>query len=300
MPVEAIVERTVASSRMQNRLARARRCAAAIASSAPRPPLPLFTSDDLAAIKPSLVVRTAEAFARKRWRTWPRCMFARSRRRAGVWWRRAVRGDALLLAAAHLLTAIGFALLLSRQDPLRDTLLFARYTEGVLLGLGVMVAVSLRELSPRSVSAIQLPAACWRRWRCLSLLMLFGSGPGTSTRKSESRAGATDRSDPTAAGVVPRRLFCPAMGTAAANPQRHRRTLPRAALAHASACRLCAASRRRRRCRAAVLLSSERSRTGVVSLVRLPGDVCRWRAAAWAWRLPASSCSLPASTPATR
>ena len=43
--------------------------------------------------------------------------------RGGAW--RAT--DVVLLAAAHLLTAVGFAVLLSRPDPLRDTLLFVRY-----------------------------------------------------------------------------------------------------------------------------------------------------------------------------
>jgi hypothetical protein len=40
----------------------------------------------------------------------------------------------VLLAAAHLLTAVGFAVLVSRVDPLRDNLLFVRYAEGVLVG----------------------------------------------------------------------------------------------------------------------------------------------------------------------
>jgi hypothetical protein len=51
-----------------------------------------------------------------------------------VWWLRGVRGDRLVLAVAHLLTAIGFAALLSRPDPLRDSVLFVRFTEGILAG----------------------------------------------------------------------------------------------------------------------------------------------------------------------
>ncbi|MBA3269387.1 MAG: FtsW/RodA/SpoVE family cell cycle protein, partial [Acidobacteria bacterium] len=143
--------------------------------------LPLFTADEMTVLKPALVVRTTQTFART------------TLGYAGVyvggfyvvwflWWRRRVRGDALLLAAAHLLTAIGFALLLSRQDPLRDTMLFVRYTEGVLLGLGVMVAVSLvnfRRAAFLRFSYLPLMAAL----SLSALLLLFGSGPGTSAAK---------------------------------------------------------------------------------------------------------------------
>ena len=68
-----------------------------------------------------------------------------------------------LLAAAHLLTALGFALLLSRADPLRDTLLFVRYTEGVLVGLALLALVSLVDFRKAAFLTLQLPAAARRR-----------------------------------------------------------------------------------------------------------------------------------------
>ena len=146
-----------------------------------RTSLPLFTAEDLTNLKPLLAVRTADTFALR--------TMAYTAGYVGafylvllLWWMRPVRGDTLLLAAAHFLTAVGFALLLSRQDPLRDTMLFARYTETVVLGLAVMAAVSLvdfRRAAFLRFSYLPLLAAL-----ALSvLLMLFGTGPGTSSAK---------------------------------------------------------------------------------------------------------------------
>ena len=83
-------------------------------------------------------------------------------------WRRRVRSAAivLLLAVAHLLTAIGFAVLLSRPDPLRDTLLFVRYAEGVRSVSALMAALSFVDFAHGRVPRAQLPAAHRRACRC--------------------------------------------------------------------------------------------------------------------------------------
>jgi cell division protein FtsW (lipid II flippase) len=99
-----------------------------------------------------------------------------------VWRLRRIQGDRLLLAVAHLLTAIGFAVLLSRPDPLRDSLLFVRFVEGIAFGLLVMTGLSLIDFGKAAfVEFSYLPLAA-----ALSLsvlLILFGSGPGSSTAK---------------------------------------------------------------------------------------------------------------------
>ena len=88
----------------------------------------------------------------------------------------------VVLALAHLLTAIGFAAMIARGDPLRDTLLFVRFAQGVVVGTVLMAAVSLVPLRRTGLSAfslIPLGAAC-----LLSvLLILFGSGPSGSNAK---------------------------------------------------------------------------------------------------------------------
>ena len=108
---------------------------------------PIFSPTDLAALKPSIVVRTLETFGRLTlvwsalyflsfwvvallWTVVPvsaaadRALFApdssnpeSKQKTRGRRPRLQSRGDLLLLAAAHLLTAIGFAALLSRTDP---------------------------------------------------------------------------------------------------------------------------------------------------------------------------------------
>jgi cell division protein FtsW (lipid II flippase) len=99
-----------------------------------------------------------------------------------VWRTARVPGDRTLLGAAHLLTAIGFLAMIARQDPLRDTLLFARYAQGVIAGLAAMTAVSLLDLRKaifRDMSYMPLLAALLL---CV-ILILFGSGPAGSAAK---------------------------------------------------------------------------------------------------------------------
>src|SRR6185436_20256283 len=99
-----------------------------------------------------------------------------------LWWLTKREGDVILLSAAHLLTALGLAALISRADPLRDSLLFVRYVQGVLVGLGFLGGLSL----------VNLRTSAWLRLRYLPLaaaftlslaLILFGDGPGSSGAK---------------------------------------------------------------------------------------------------------------------
>jgi cell division protein FtsW (lipid II flippase) len=142
---------------------------------------PLFTAANVAALKPFLTVRTPREFRLQVLLFG--CMYLLAFHLVSLVWRlRGIRGDRLLLAVAHLLTAIGFAVLLSRPDPLRDSLLFVRFAEGTVVGLLVMTALSLIEFGgARFVELSYLPLA-----GALSLsvvLILFGSGPGSSHAK---------------------------------------------------------------------------------------------------------------------
>jgi cell division protein FtsW (lipid II flippase) len=143
--------------------------------------IPLFTSTDISRLKPYLTVRTRDEFRRQAW------MFAALyivgfHAVALLWRRRRVRTDLLLLTTVHLLTAVGFAVLLSRPDPLRDNLLFVRYAETIALGLALMASLSLVDVAAMGfVSLSYLPMIA-----ALSLsvlLILFGSGPGSSSAK---------------------------------------------------------------------------------------------------------------------
>jgi len=141
----------------------------------------VITARDLAAIKPAFVVRTPEEFRRTVLFWGFACVIAFPAI-VLLWRARAVEGDRLLLAAAHLLTALGFAALLSRADPLRDSLLFVRYTAGVLIGLAAMGAVSLVDF--RKTAFVRLAYVPLLGALLLSvLLVVFGHGPGRSGAK---------------------------------------------------------------------------------------------------------------------
>ena len=162
------------------RLQRSRESAAASGRAVPAA-IPLLTAADLATLKPFLCVRTHQEFRRAVFLY--TCLYVVAFHLVPlVWWRRGVRGDRLVLAVAHLLTAIGFAALLSRPDPLRDSMLFVRFTEGTLAGLLVMTAVSIVDFGRIGFAELSyLPLA-----GALSLsvlLIAFGSGPGNSAAK---------------------------------------------------------------------------------------------------------------------
>src|SRR4029453_1387599 len=83
---------------------------------------------------------------------------------------------------AHVLTGIGFAVLLARPDPLRDSLLFVRYAETTIAGVAVMGGLSMIDFTAAGFGAFSyLPLM-----GALSLsvlLIAFGSGPGSSSAK---------------------------------------------------------------------------------------------------------------------
>ena len=87
---------------------------------APPDALPVLSGDALATIKPSLVVRTHDEMRGLVMR-YAALYIAAFYAVLVVWRIRRVPGDVWLLAGVHMLTAIGFALLVSRVDPLRDT-----------------------------------------------------------------------------------------------------------------------------------------------------------------------------------
>jgi len=142
---------------------------------------PLFTAAEITALKPAFVVRSSETFFRLA-RFWS-VLYLLSFWAIILLWRiRGIRGDILLLSGAHLLTAIGFAALLSRPDPLRDSVLFVRYAQTVIAGLGLFCLVSFinfRRAAFLSLSYVPLLAAFLLSF----MLILFGQGPGNSGAK---------------------------------------------------------------------------------------------------------------------
>ena len=144
--------------------------------------VPLLTGADLSSVKSAFVVRDL-ATVRRSLVTWAVLYLLGFHLVSIVWRARGIRGDRLLLVCAHVLTALGFAAMVSRPDPLRDWLLFARYAQGVLAGLVLMAVVSfvnVRTSGLKALSYVPLAGAF-----ALSILLLspLGSGPAGSGAK---------------------------------------------------------------------------------------------------------------------
>ncbi|HEX9365306.1 MAG TPA: FtsW/RodA/SpoVE family cell cycle protein, partial [Vicinamibacterales bacterium] len=179
VPSDAI-DRAGGATAYRERLADERAKAAAAGTSAPET-IPLMTGAELAALKPRLVVRTRAA-ARRALLLWGGLYIAGFYAVLIVWRGRGIAGDRLLLAIAHTLTAVGFAIMVSRPDPLRDVALFVRYAQGVLVGLAMLAAVShldVRTAFLRHFSYLPLAGALLLS----ATLILVGSGPSGSTAK---------------------------------------------------------------------------------------------------------------------
>jgi cell division protein FtsW (lipid II flippase)/cell division protein FtsI/penicillin-binding protein 2 len=140
--------------------------------------VPLLSRQDIVSLKPLLTVRTPEEFTRRVVRAvagfiavfWLAHLFRRSRRRDD---------DPLLLPAVMLLCGIGIATMCALRDPIRDTIAAEAFAGGAMLGVVLLVAASEVDFeTSRLRRAVLLPlgVAC----ALATLLLLFGSGPGTS------------------------------------------------------------------------------------------------------------------------
>jgi cell division protein FtsW (lipid II flippase) len=141
----------------------------------------VLTRGELAALKPFAIVRTTDSHGRLVVQ-WAAIYLASVWLVVAWWFVLGVRGDYQLLAAAHLLTALGFAALLSRQDPLRDTLLFVRHAQLTAVGFIGFAAVSvidLRRLARAGFSYLPLVGALGLS----AALILFGAGPTGSNAR---------------------------------------------------------------------------------------------------------------------
>jgi cell division protein FtsW (lipid II flippase) len=137
-----------------------------------------LSSLDLAEVKPRLVVRT-------------RAEYVAAVRVACLWffgafvaahlvrrWRR-TDDDPLILPALLALCGLGLMGMLALRDPLRDTMTVRLFAAGVAGGLAVMLAASAIDFeSSRLRRAVGAPLVL--AFGLATLLLLFGSGPGSS------------------------------------------------------------------------------------------------------------------------
>ncbi len=164
---------------LKKRLADARTAA----QSQHRPPpehLTLVTTAQIRAVKPALIVREHYQF-RTDLELWVLLLCS------GFWllhvvWRIArFGGDQVILPSLAALTGIGFLMMITLRDPFRDTELFVPFVQGVLCGCVVMLVITQVEwqLHLRGLAFIPLIMS----FGLSVLLLVFGSGPGTSDAK---------------------------------------------------------------------------------------------------------------------
>src|SRR6266542_2820161 len=176
----AAIERTPGAAALRARLEDERARTQAAGRPAPQS-VPVLTQADLTEIKPRLVVRT-RSDVRGALLLWTALYVVAFQALSLTWRAKQMKGDRTLLVGAHVLTALGLAAMVSRADPVRDAILFTRYTQGVIAGVAIAAAVSLINLRTafvRSLSYVPLVAAF-----ALSLvLLIFGGGPAGSHAK---------------------------------------------------------------------------------------------------------------------
>src|SRR5258708_1754112 len=144
------------------------------------PSITLLTPEQFAQLKPSVRVRMVGAFLRQ-FLIWSVLLLAGFFAVHYVWRFRAFTGDNLMLPAIAALSGAGLILMVSLRDPLRDTLMFADFAQGVFWGCLVLIVFSIpnyeRQLGRLSwvplLTALMLAVA----------LGIFGSGPGSSDAK---------------------------------------------------------------------------------------------------------------------
>ena len=139
-----------------------------------------FSGEQFRYLKPRLVVRRPEEF-RRAFFLWTLVFFA-AFFAVEVWWSvRGFRGDQTFLPVLLLLCGAGLMLMISLRDPVRDNLIFVDFAQGVVAGalrMGAMSGIDYERLAGR-LSFVPLLAS----FGLSVLLVLFGSGPGTSDVK---------------------------------------------------------------------------------------------------------------------
>ncbi len=140
----------------------------------------LLTGAQFSHLKPLLVVRTLQQ-ARNRLLLWTAVFFAVFFVVHIFWSYRSHRGASFVLPALELLSGIGLALMITLRDPVRDTLMFVEFIQGVGLGcivLAVASTVDYERLTGR-LSYIPLIAG----FLLSAALIVLGSGPTGSDAK---------------------------------------------------------------------------------------------------------------------
>ena len=136
----------------------------------------------LAKLKPLISVRTSRRIPPRILR-WSALYFAGFYLVALVWRAAQFRGDRAFLPALHLLSGIGFVLMASMRDPLRDTLEFHKFALGAFRSAACCWRCRRSASSITAASPIGATRRSSPRWRCSVCCMKFGRGPAGNDAK---------------------------------------------------------------------------------------------------------------------
>ncbi len=143
--------------------------------------IPVLTAADLAAIKQGAIVRTPDEFAAD-------IRLAAVLFFAAFWGAHLVRrwrgidDDPVLLPILLVLSGIGLMSMVALRDPLRDTILAYPFALGVVGGAAALVASSFVDFEASRLRR-EVAVPLFLALGLASLLLVFGSGPGTSGAK---------------------------------------------------------------------------------------------------------------------
>lgn len=143
--------------------------------------LPLLSSRQVRELRDRVVARDPARFRTLLWR-WTALILAAFLAVHLAWRYLGFRGDQLLLPLVMLLSGLGFILMVSVRDPLRDLLLFATFGQGVGIGCVLLFAASLVDYERVPLKRFAFPFL-GLALLLSALLILFGSGPGGSDAK---------------------------------------------------------------------------------------------------------------------
>jgi cell division protein FtsW (lipid II flippase) len=140
----------------------------------------ILSGEQFRVLKPLFVVRRPAVFQRDFY-LWSGLFFA-AFLLTHLWWSvRGFRGDQTFLPAMLLLSGIGLIEMISLRDPVRDNLLFVDFAQGVIFGVILMVTASALDFDRLTGKLSYVPLLA--SFVLSVLLVLFGSGPGTSDAK---------------------------------------------------------------------------------------------------------------------
>jgi len=145
-----------------------------------RQSMPLLTPDQFRTLKPLFVVRRPETF-RRLFEMWVAIFFAAFLLVHLFWGLRQFAGDSTFLPSLLLLTGVGLILMIALRDPVRDNLLFVDFAQGAAVGCVVLAIASVLDFERLAGKLAFVPLLA--SFAVSALLILFGTGPGTSDAK---------------------------------------------------------------------------------------------------------------------